>query len=84
MKPTAKVPKTSLILNCLTRMLFLPMLSPNRSYHLSCPNRWYDVAGADDIQGASKTSSRVGPWYGCRVLLWQLFVLVLAGSRHTA
>ncbi len=62
MKPTAQVAKRFLAPDCLTRMLFLPMLSLNRFYHVSCRNRWYDVAGVDDVQGTSKTSSKAGVW----------------------
>ena len=60
MKPTAKVANRFLALDCLTRMLFLPMLLVNRFHHLSCPNRWYDVARVDDIQGTGKANPELG------------------------
>jgi hypothetical protein len=65
MKPKPQVLKRFLIFNCLTRKLFLLMLSIDRFFRLSCPNRWDDVVGADDIQDSDKASSQLGVWYCC-------------------
>ncbi len=63
MKLTPQVLKRFLIFNCLTRKLFLLMLLADRFLRLSCPNRWYDVVGADDIQDLDKASSQLGVLY---------------------
>jgi hypothetical protein len=72
MKSTPQVFERFLIFDCLTRKLFLLMLLVNRSFCLSCPNRWGDVAGADVTQGTGKTSSRTD------VYVWLLDIALAA------
>ncbi len=81
MEPTTEVPRRFLIHNCLTRKLFLPMLLTNRSYGLSCTNRWHDVVGVDDIQDSSKASPQLVVLYGCQELSGESFNLSLVESK---
>jgi hypothetical protein len=65
MESAPQVLKRFLAFNCLTRKLFLLKLLVDLFFHLSYPNRWDDVVGADDIQDLDKASSQLGVLYVC-------------------